>query len=375
MLLYSSMRELTRELSSGSVVLVPSELLATMSKYLNLELLGRKGTPKLCRAPFYVIEVPTVYTTIEKSRLGFKIEGEISPEANILNKVKAKLASLKTIALLERGEMKAVHPAMADEHYIQEVTHMVELFVDEYRERVAGRPILLYVNKPDPQAVDLLSRVRPGYSVATYIALPINLLDFDKSLVKLVRDLIRNNRHVTLLLGIEPREVLLEYRKDVVVRKPLTRYLIQSIVESALPTDDKEGYERSHMISNIVASIMDCLFDEDRFAKKVDSPEWKFSINTVFLDTLKSLVASTFVMSIEEQPTVSSSTLGAQLYEFASINAKSRINILTLYMRSIGVLEDVVKAVRYAKWVLRSDIFADVRQTVYAMMKKKKKYL
>jgi len=372
MLIYSSVRELARELGSGSVVLIPSELLSTMSKCLSPALLTREDPPRLRKAPFYVMKAPTLHKVTEMTRYGFKIVGEISPEASVLDKIKAKFAKIKSIAFWERREMAVVHPYMIDEHYIQEVAHAIHAMVDKHPDAFAGSSIFLYMNKPDYKSVDLLSRVRLGYSIPLYVALPINLSDFDEQLAELVRNFIRNHKHVALLLGVEPREVLLEYRKDVVIRKPLTQYLIQNIVENALRTGGKSRNERLPEISNITASIMDVLFDDEGIAEKVDSPEWKFSISTVHLDTLKTVAAGDLVATIREHPNMSSFALGGRLYELASIYARNRMKALIMYMHRVGVPEDVVKAVRRARWILNPEGFADARHAMYAAMWKKK---
>jgi len=374
MLIYSSVRELARELGSGSVVLIPSELLSTMSKCLSPALFTREDPPRLRNAPFYVIDTPTLHKVTEMTRYGFKIVGEFSPEASVLDKIKAKFAKIKSIAFWERKEMSAVHPYMIDEHYIQEIAHTIDAIVDEHPDAFAGSSIFLYINKPDYRSIDLLTRVRPRYSIPLYVALPINLSNFDEQLAELVRNLIRTHKHVALLLGVEPREVLLEYRKDVVIRKPLTQYLIQNIVENALWVGSKSRNKNLPEISNIVASVMDGLFDDEGIAEKVDSPEWKFSINTVYLDTLKTVAAGDLVPTIKEHPTMSSFALGGWLYELASIYARNRMRALIMYMQHVEVPEDVVKAVRRTKWVLNPDEFANARRTMYATMWKKDIY-
>lgn len=351
MIIYPSVEELSEELEPGSVVLIPSNLLPVLIKYLNPALLdNKKGDTRLYRAPFYVLEAPTLHRVVRMDKYGVRVESELSPEASISERFKAKLASIKSTVFWERRTVDTIHPSLEDEAYVNYVSELIAGYVERHRHAVPNSPMFLALRTPTVESVELLSRVGLVEGVPTYVLVPVRLSSPHSVDLKLIKALLERGHDVAFLLGIDPKNVVLMTSKKKLVDVPLSQHIISGFIKDTVPIDDEE--RRRIYANNFASAILDQILDV-RFLGNLRKPLpvepiKYYSISTILLDALSSLISRRLTQYVEEHHHATIEEAASFFVSKASLQVMRRARVLAWYAEKLGATREIVEAIMHS---------------------------
>jgi len=104
--LYTSVRELVREVDDHTVVLVPKQVYTALTTYLDPRRV-------FINSEFYVFKIPLEFKSSTIDKVGLSVDAEASPEASFFNRVKAKISKLRVKAWWERRVSRVTHRSPA----------------------------------------------------------------------------------------------------------------------------------------------------------------------------------------------------------------------------------------------------------------------
>jgi len=412
MLIYSTVKELVDELNAGSIVLIPSNLLNVMSEYLSPLLLESseersKKQLRLLGAPFYVLEVPLYVTVSQETMSRSEFEAKLGLELKVHDKVSIKPVSLRFSNVHSNREVKVLPSSMLNSAYRSEVERTIKALCEKHRSVLVDRPVFLYTKSTDLEIIKELSQIGIYKGVRTYVAVPIRLDVVDSELVDTIKALIndKDKRNVALLLGFEPYEVTVETGNKRTEVRPVTRYLIEKIVEEVLPAfnrprlafglyeDVKPDVVATHIVHKLINMRIKgyaedllpapLLTASKRQSQKGEENPWlvtpqslehlqlnalenTYSVSTVFLDTLRSVVSGNAVLYSYSTdrfvfPHIDSESLARNLFVGTLSSIDDRLNNLARYAELVGATKETIEGIKEAKTLLSALQYSDAR--------------
>jgi len=349
MLVYTSVKKLKEELEPGAVVLVPSLLLNTMTRHLDLRLaqVPEEGSVRV-RAPLYVYEADPYATLVKELRK--EIKGGAKTKIGVKNTASV---TLELTWRRSESETKVLDAENLPEAHTNEVVGEIRRLAEDGREAVGENIILLHTPVVSHRLLEkLVSKANDATVAPIYIAVPTPLTHVDRDLVNAVGSLSRKD--VAVLLGIEPEPVNIETREGKYVDADiLPAYLARKIIEDAYPVPSVYRAERS---KDLAYDVLYRLFTE---APRSGRPGDRLSVNTVFLNALRSTVMRRLseLDSAEPNPW----NVSFYLYEYSSALAKRESEILSKYAEMLGAPQETVELIRNARWALPASGFAEQR--------------
>jgi len=375
MLVYSSVREFVKEQEPGSILLVPSMLLRFMSVHLDPRLLLTKHedrrTPRLSKAPFYVLKADPLITALEetKTEKGLSGRGEVSvPGTAEVGKVSVEVSMRQ-----ETRRMRVKDPTMPGATRIYDIESQIESILNTKREAINGRAVFVYLPFFTPRTLDVVTAIQlvasRGGSVPTFVMLPLRLDELYEVQIKGLQKLVESGyKEMSLLLGLEPAPVYIEIDKKT-KEYPLPRYLITKMFESILPDDD---LGRKYVNSEFAADeVIRWLFRDEankyvRSTALSPNPENVYSVSTVFLDMLCSTITKEYKIYFSEYPYDSLRDFVHYLSAIAEIRVMNRLDNLANIAAHLGSSDDTIKAIRSGGWILHPNDFSSARIVEHA---------
>jgi len=360
MYVFPSVKDFTKLMKTGSILVVPSELLKLLSGYLNPLKLGSKEDEKLVKAPFYVLPVPDFVPVQKTSRSGWRFklraEAKLSAPGNQeeVGKVAAEYEKKHSDEVIEIVNMLAPDGSLANV-FIKKISETIENLYRKHRRILAGKPIFLYYGpEVDPRIVELLMEVGLVSGVPTYVMIPINLDRVDVRFIDAIMPFAKRGE-VGFLLGIEPKPVRVKIGKEE-VELPVAHFLIRNAFKLALGVEEDPLNHYAMAADFMILRIFERAGVEAGRAREMED---KMSVSTVLLNALYLELVEHLKTHLEEYPYDTMAEVVRDMYEYAHSRALDQRRNLVKYAKLLGATKEAVQAIESTGWVFEPRGFAE----------------